>query len=80
MQNLVNQLKNHISNAEKGGGQAAIERHTSKGKLTARQRINTLLDPGSPFLELSQLAAFEMYQPDNVASGGIICGIGKICR
>ncbi|XP_054279708.1 methylcrotonoyl-CoA carboxylase beta chain, mitochondrial [Macrosteles quadrilineatus] len=79
MQNLVNQLKNHISNAEKGGGQAASERHTSKGKLTARQRINTLLDPGSPFLELSQLAAFEMYQPDNVASGGIICGIGKIC-
>uniref|UniRef100_A0A1B6IN67 Probable methylcrotonoyl-CoA carboxylase beta chain, mitochondrial n=1 Tax=Homalodisca liturata TaxID=320908 RepID=A0A1B6IN67_9HEMI len=78
MQNLVNQLKQSIKKVENGGGKAAYQRHISKGKLTARQRVDLLLDPGSPFLELSQLAANDMYQPDNIAAAGIICGIGKI--
>lgn len=78
MENLVKQLRTSIKKVQGGGGQAAYERHVSKGKLTARQRINELLDPGSPFLELSQLAAHEMYQPDNIASAGIVCGIGKV--
>lgn len=78
MKSLVHQLQGSVMNVQQGGGQSAYERHTSKGKLTARQRIDILLDPGSPFLELSQLAAHEMYQPDKVPSAGIICGIGKI--
>lgn len=52
--------------------ETAIKRHTSKGKLLMRERISKLLDPGSPFLELSQLAGYEMYGKDQVNSGGII--------
>ena len=48
------------------------------GKLVARDRIQKLLDPGSTFLELSQLAAFKLYGDENVPAGGIITGIGKV--
>jgi 3-methylcrotonyl-CoA carboxylase beta subunit len=58
--------------------ETAIKRHTSKGKLLVRDRINKLVDPGSPFLELSQLAGYEMYGKEQVNSGGIITGIGKV--
>jgi len=56
----------------------AIERHLSKNKLLVRDRINKLVDPHSPFLELSQLAGYEMYGNDVVNSGGIVAGIGRV--
>uniref|UniRef100_A0A2C9KCJ9 methylcrotonoyl-CoA carboxylase n=1 Tax=Biomphalaria glabrata TaxID=6526 RepID=A0A2C9KCJ9_BIOGL len=60
------------------GGEKAKERHTSRGKLLPRDRINTLLDPQSPFLEFSQLAGYELYGEDHVPAGGIITGIGRV--
>ncbi|KAK9503854.1 hypothetical protein O3M35_010323 [Rhynocoris fuscipes] len=78
MKKLVEDLKFNVSKVIKGGGEAAIKRHTSKGKLLVRDRIDTLLDEGSPFLELSQLAAHDVYTPDFVPAGGIITGIGRI--
>jgi 3-methylcrotonyl-CoA carboxylase beta subunit len=70
----LNQLLNKI---REGGGIAAIERHKGRGKLTARERINALIDPGSPFLELAALAAYEVYA-EEVAAAGIIAGIGRV--
>lgn len=58
--------------------ETAISRHQSKGKLLVRDRISKLVDPGSPFLELSQLAGYEMYGKELVNSGGIITGVGKV--
>ena len=60
-----------------GGGVKARERHTSKCKLLPRDRINALLDPGSPFLEISALAGFEVY-PEAVPAAGVIAGIGRV--
>ncbi|MEP6942038.1 MAG: carboxyl transferase domain-containing protein, partial [Betaproteobacteria bacterium] len=74
---LVEDLRAKIALVEDGGGDAARDRHTGRGKLLPRERIRALLDPGSPFLELSQLAAWDMYD-DRIASAGIICGIGRI--
>lgn len=59
--------------------ETAIKRHQSKGKLLVRDRISKLVDPGSAFLELSQLAGYEMYGKEIVNSGGIITGVGKVC-
>lgn len=78
MSKHVGRLRSVLDGVRQGGGPKAVERHTSRGKLTARDRINTLLDPGSPFLELSPLAGFEMYGEDNVPAGGIITGIGRV--
>lgn len=60
-----------------GGGDKAIKRHTSKGKLLARDRINLLLDRNTAFLELSAFAGYDMYD-DVINSAGIITGIGRI--
>jgi len=60
-----------------GGSEKARQRHTTRGKLLPRERIQALLDPGSTFLELSQLAGWELYE-DEVPCGGIITGIGEI--
>ncbi|CAH1401588.1 unnamed protein product [Nezara viridula] len=78
MEVLVKELKEKTIKITRGGGDNAIKRHTSKGKLLVRERINTLLDPGTPFLELSQLAGYDMYGADEVPSAGIITGIGRI--
>lgn len=78
MQILVNELKEKISVIRRGGGEKAIERHTSRGKLVARERIDRLLDAGSPFLELSQLAGYHLYGKEEVPAGGIITGIGRV--
>lgn len=78
MTKLVDELKKTTASALKGGGDVAVERHTSKGKLLARQRIDLLLDKGSPFLELSTLAGHELYEKEVVNCGGIITGIGRI--
>lgn len=75
---LVDRLKSITQSAISGGSPKDIERHTSKGKLLARQRIDLLLDKGSPFLELSPLAGHELYENLVLNAGGIITGIGRI--
>lgn len=79
MSNLVNELRTITSEVLQGGGPIAIERHTSRGKLLARERINKLLDKGSPFLELSTLAGYQLYGDELINSGGIVTGVGRIC-
>jgi len=78
MRGLVSELKGRIGHIVQGGGAKAVERHTSRGKLLARERINRLLDPSSPFLELSQLAAYNLYGKEEVPAAGIITGIGRV--
>lgn len=75
---LVSQLKANIQSIQAGGGLKATQRHKSRGKLVARERVNALIDPSSPFLELSQLAGKDLYGSDEVPAGGIITGIGRI--
>jgi 3-methylcrotonyl-CoA carboxylase beta subunit len=77
MSALVADLRAKIDQAAAGGGEAARAKHVARGKLLPRERVRTLLDAGSPFLELSQLAALDMY--DNEAPcAGIITGIGRV--
>jgi 3-methylcrotonyl-CoA carboxylase beta subunit len=77
LEGLVAELKGRLSRAAEGGGEKARARHTERGKLLPRERIRALLDPGSPFLELSPLAADGMY--DDAAPGaGIVTGIGRV--
>jgi 3-methylcrotonyl-CoA carboxylase beta subunit len=80
MKKLVDQLNTITNNVLEGGksGLKARLRHTEKGKLLARDRIKYLLDHNSSFLELSQLAAYEVYEPEEICSAGIITGIGTI--
>lgn len=77
MRKLVQDLKQQTELILAGGGSKAQERHTARNKLLPRERINKLLDPGSPFLELSSFAAFKVYD-DNIAAAGIITGIGRV--
>jgi len=77
MQAQVDDLRKVVDQIRQGGGAKAQERHTSRGKLLPRERLNAVLDPGSPFLELSQLAAYQVYE-DNVPGAGIITGIGRV--
>ena len=73
----VNDLKEKLSEIKLGGGEGSRQRHLARGKLLPRDRVSALLDAGSPFLELSQLAAFDVYK-DNVPCAGIITGIGRV--
>ncbi|GAB5415391.1 MAG: carboxyl transferase domain-containing protein [Congregibacter sp.] len=73
----VNDLKALVKTISEGGGEKARERHLSRGKLLPRQRLEALLDPGTPFLELSQLAAYRVYE-DDVPGAGLITGIGRV--
>jgi len=77
MESLVSDLREQFEQIKKGGGEKYQERHQERGKLLVRDRINALLDPGSPFLELSQLAALNVYGED-VAAAGIVTGIGRV--
>jgi 3-methylcrotonyl-CoA carboxylase beta subunit len=77
MEDSVADLRARVATIREGGGAAARERHLSRGKLLPRDRVRTLLDPGSPFLELSQLAAYGMYGGE-VPAAGIITGIGRV--
>ena len=77
MEALVSDLREQIAIAARGGGESARARHLGRGKLLPRERIDRLLDPGSPFLECSPLAAFGMYDAD-APSAGLITGIGRI--
>ncbi|MDE0841432.1 MAG: methylcrotonoyl-CoA carboxylase [Porticoccaceae bacterium] len=77
MQTRVDDLRSTLERISCGGGSAACERHIARGKLLPRQRVQALLDPGSPFLEFSALAAHNVYGED-VAAAGIITGIGRV--
>ena len=77
MRELVGALRTEVARAARGGSRAALDKHQAAGKLPARERIRVLLDTGSPFLELSQLAAHGMYGGD-IACAGIVTGIGRI--
>ncbi len=77
MRALAAELRAKVAQAELGGGKTSRDRHVSRGKLLPRDRVAGLIDPGTPFLEFSQLAAFGMYGGD-VASGGIVTGIGRV--
>ena len=77
MQTQVNDLKATLAKISQGGGVKARERHISRGKLLPRERVQGLLDPGSPFLELSALAAHGVYD-EEVPAAGIITGIGRV--
>src|SRR6266540_1840037 len=77
MQALVADLRKQLDAAMQGGSEEARARHSARGKLLARERVNLLLDPGTPFLELSALAAYGMYGGD-VPSASLITGIGRI--
>jgi 3-methylcrotonyl-CoA carboxylase beta subunit len=74
---LVADLRDKVAAVEQGGGEEARAKHVGRGKLLPRERVRTLIDPGTPFLELSQLAAYGMYD-DNIASAGIVTGIGRV--
>lgn len=74
---LVQDLKQKLDKIREGGSEAAREKHRKRHKLLVRERIQHLLDEGSPFIELSPLAGFELYD-DDIPAGGIVCGIGKV--
>ncbi|HLI49674.1 MAG TPA: carboxyl transferase domain-containing protein [Chthonomonas sp.] len=76
-QALVAQLREALERVKQGGGAEAVAKHRARGKMTARERIEALLDPNTPFLELSPLAAWEMYGGE-APSAGIVTGIGLV--
>jgi 3-methylcrotonyl-CoA carboxylase beta subunit len=82
MRSLVDDLNAQIAKASLGGGEAARAKHTGRGKLLPRDRVQMLLDPGTPFLELSPLAALGLYPDrdgsDSAPSAGVIAGIGRV--
>ena len=77
MENLVAELRERTAQVARGGGEKAVERHRSRGKLTARERVDRLVDPGSAFLELSALAAWDLYD-GQAPSAGMVTGIGVV--
>nr|XP_021517596.1 methylcrotonoyl-CoA carboxylase beta chain, mitochondrial-like [Meriones unguiculatus] len=78
MKALVRQLHERAQHVRLGGNEKARARHTSRGKLLPRDRIDNLIDPGSPFLEFSQFAGYQLYGDEEVPAGGIITGIGRV--
>src|SRR3990172_11793393 len=74
---LVAELRERLAQVRRGGPDRARERHIAGGKLLPRDRVERLLDPGTPFLELSPLAAWDMYGGD-APSAGIVTGIGRV--
>ena len=76
-QNLAQQLKNDLAKVSEGGKEFSRQLHQSRGKLLPRERVNRLLDSGSPFLEISPMAAYGLYE-NEVPAAGIICGIGRV--
>ena len=74
---LAERLRADVARAARGGSEAARERHAGRGKLLPRERVERLLDPGAPFLEIGQLAACDMYEGE-VPGAGMIAGIGRV--
>jgi 3-methylcrotonyl-CoA carboxylase beta subunit len=77
MEELVRELRERTARVARGGGEKSLERHRSRGKRTARERIDLLVDPGSAFLELNALAAWDLYE-EQAPSAGIVTGIGVV--
>ena len=77
LRDLADELRDRLAVVRQGGSEAARTRHTERGKLLVRDRVDRLLDPGSPFLELSPLAAYEMYG-GAVPSAGLVTGVGRL--
>src|SRR3989454_3744117 len=77
MRELLAELRSKLDVVKKGGGEAAVKRHKERGKMFVRERIDAVIDPDTPFLELSALAANGMYD-DEAPSAGIVTGIGMI--
>ncbi len=77
MAGLVGELKERMALAALGGDERSRKRHSERGKLLPRERVERLVDPGAPFLELSPLAAYGMYEGD-IHGGGVITGIGRV--
>src|SRR5918992_6226663 len=77
METLVGELRRRSAQVARGGGEKALERHRARGKMTARERIDRLVDPGTAFLELGALAAWELYD-GQAPSAGIVTGIAIV--
>ncbi|MEM8986008.1 MAG: carboxyl transferase domain-containing protein [Pseudomonadota bacterium] len=77
MEALVNEMTERAAHVALGGGEKYRARHKDRGKLLARERIDLLLDPGAPFLEIGQFAAWDMYSGD-VAAAGVVAGVGRV--
>jgi 3-methylcrotonyl-CoA carboxylase beta subunit len=77
MRSLVAELRRTLERNARGGSESARAKHSRAGKLLARERVDALLDPGAPFLELSPLAAQAVYE-DELPGAGIVTGIGKV--
>ena len=77
MANAVADLREKVATIQQGGGPSYQERHIARGKLLPRERINRLLDDGSPFLEIGQFAAYDVYE-DNIPAAGLIAGVGRV--
>src|SRR6187431_3305786 len=77
LRGLAEDLRARVSEIKRGGGTRSSERHLSRGKLLPRERVRTLLDPGTPYLELSQLAAYNVYE-EQIPAAGILTGIGRV--
>ena len=78
MKLLVNQLHEQAQKIRLGGSEKARERHISRGKPLARERVDSLIVLASPFLELSQFAGYQLYANEEVRASGIITGIGRV--
>jgi acetyl-CoA carboxylase carboxyltransferase component len=78
MESLVAELRERTAEVARGGGEKALERHRTRGKLTARERIDRLVDPATAFVELNALAAWDVYEGQAPAAG-IVTGIGSVC-
>ncbi|PKO79150.1 MAG: methylcrotonoyl-CoA carboxylase, partial [Betaproteobacteria bacterium HGW-Betaproteobacteria-13] len=77
LRGMVDDLRAKAAEVSLGGGESARAKHTARGKLLPRDRVGHLLDPGTPFLEVGQMAAFGMYDND-APSAGVITGIGRV--
>lgn len=77
-QKLAGELRTRLERVKLGGGERSVERHHKRGKFLARERIERILDEGSPFLELSALAAQDLYEAQDVPSAGIVTGVGRV--
>lgn len=77
MNALISDLRTKVETIAMGGPERSRDRHLAKGKLLPRERVERLLDPGTPFLEIGQFAAYEVYE-DNVPAAGMIAGIGRV--
>src|SRR5918995_750561 len=82
LQELAAELRERLARVREGGSESARTKHTDRGKLLARDRVDRLLDPGSPFLEIAPLAAYGMYGAPGddyaVPSAGVVAGIGRV--